>query len=530
MDGGSLVAICVGMIQRDRFAIIRIRECAALPILQQIDRIALAEGQDFISDGTRVERHVLGIDLRLARILGREEDIAALRGGGQRERVCHAFDGQEEALAIRRQRARRCDRGRVVVVRVDNAFFCGAGIRQFGVLFLFRQQLDLVALFEGEDFVGLQFHIRSVDRRVCRVNEREEGAAAIFRGNVELERIRHAVQGQLDFIATNLHQARLRDDCGTVACSFGGVGVLIEQLAGIVVVQRRGWRAVLLHFFLIFWVELRRYSLPPVLRYMGGIAALAQTRSLGDGGERRRIPDPEAVRIRDVDLAVRCLGRYGRVREGGCTGRRIDLQRIRRDVAGRRRVSAQDDGRGGDIWCIQRLPHRKRVRHVDTPTRRDIARCVDGARRDVAAVLIIIDVLRIDIVRHKVAPHRDAVSLRCDIGRREVALHIDLLIHIDLARCDDTARLRNDVPSLDIPRLEVAGRHGDIIRQLFVVDVARCFDGASREGSTTQIDITHREGILHGNSTTVFTERIHVEVIRRDAFYSERIRLEVVYR
>ena len=76
--------------------------------------------------------------------------------------------------------------------------------------------------------------------------------------------------------------------------------MLIKQLVGSVVVQRRGLRTCLLH--VVDWVELRRHSLPPVLRYVGGIAALAQIRRLGDAGELRRVPDFDAPRVRDVDI------------------------------------------------------------------------------------------------------------------------------------------------------------------------------------------------------------------------------------
>ena len=152
-DGGGLFPIQVFMVQADFLrAVIRIHELAGA-VLQQVDRIAVVEGKDF-ADGLVVDDYVGGIDLRRARVRGREVHVLVLRGGSDVKRVVLRIDVQDEIvvpclhLGVRRDGGCPCVGGGGLVFVIQFMRFLGIIIckRACGVVL---QQIDGVAFAEG---------------------------------------------------------------------------------------------------------------------------------------------------------------------------------------------------------------------------------------------------------------------------------------------------------------------------------------------------------------------------------------------
>ena len=79
--GAGIGRVRIGMIQLRHVRAFRILERAGA-VLQQIDVVAFVEGKELVRKGAVVQRHVVGIDLRRARVCEREERILIFRGRG----------------------------------------------------------------------------------------------------------------------------------------------------------------------------------------------------------------------------------------------------------------------------------------------------------------------------------------------------------------------------------------------------------------------------------------------------------------
>ena len=193
--------------------------------LEQIDFFTLLE---VFQDAAGFHGHVTLADFRVFRIGKFEERVFVRHGRRERERILHAIDIQDKALAVLRlrQRSRRRDgsgasSSRLGVFGVGVVQRLRAGIREL-VAVRFRQQFDGVVFIEGKDAIGVQRHILGIDFRICRSREREKRRAVRLRGGSELERILHAVDLQDEVVAIRRHFARRRDGGGFILVRVGG--------------------------------------------------------------------------------------------------------------------------------------------------------------------------------------------------------------------------------------------------------------------------------------------------------------------
>ena len=348
------------MVQRLRIAVrTGIRERAGA-ILQQIDVVAFAEGKELARKGAVVQRHVVGIDLRRARVRGREERILIFRGGGNAKGIVLRIDVQDEIVACLLHLARRRDR-RGAVVRVGRGVGVVERARASTIIILKRaglvlQQRDGLALVEREHFLVVSFdrHVLAIDGRRARVRGREEGILVLRIGG-KVVRVVLRLEVQNGLVALRRDRARLRDGRGA-GVGRAGVGVRILQRV-ITVLQLRGGRA--LRSQLVGVIKHLRHGLLRGFRRRGGIGALFHVGRFRDVFHIL-LWNLEPRPTDDADLLARGLCCDVRILDTGCGDLRIDLQRIRFDV---RRAAAilpvhdrtvgKNDGRSVDRIHVQ---------------------------------------------------------------------------------------------------------------------------------------------------------------------------------